>query len=1799
MKKSTKLFQALVILFISLNMFGQYTLTSGGSFFKAADRFGNDLPFENLQLTTNRPPGGSGNVIASAPYLGCSAGYFDLYFEAGSYFDQNAQAANVLCQVFKDISAFLPSPLSAPTNTVRINIYCGNTPSGSPGALGTASGVYVFPMQPVNPNQTILDNQIYKAIISGINPYSSLTIGYLVNATDFYHGYVKANPSPSAGSWNLSLTTSTITSSQFDFYTVMLHEVTHALGFASLIGPNGASILPAGNNYFARYDQYLKSYTGAALIGSSTPSCNTTNLTYQGLVNYVNPGACTSTTNLGITTCSAAAQYSSSNVNVKVYTPNCFEVGSSLSHFEDMCTVPGGFTTVCTATPALSNNNLYYVMSDAQSLGSCYVKRYLRPEERFVLCDIGYSVTATYPSTVAGANYTYSAGACNANTPVWADNDGFANGAFTFTSTGTTINIPITTSIITNDSPNTTTISCVEAMTGNGTASIVGGNLSVTITSGTGLVLVRYLPKTSGGIVGSPAYVFVYFVTNGCASTNPCNMVQNPSFESLGSPAGCGLSGTGAGIGSIDCWDQYSITGSWMYGRSCNGPYSMFALGSNSNPTIESFNGTPNDHIVNLYCGPNGTSGTFSSPMKNNLSVALVPTQTYQVSFWVMNSPAHNYYLVANDPVVITIASMPNFNVPYAPSYPNTLNIIKEFTVNPSSAWSLITQTFVFAPTPSVNHDVLIIGLNPTKTMSLTSFSANRYCFIDELNLAPAPAATFAIPQGTVCGAPTYTNLAQFASPIPGTFTGAGVSAITTTAGTRYVFTGSSVAPGNYYPIAFTYTTGGCSNTIYQTIPVPGIKPSNCSDGYTLTGIGFGAGTTYTWMPGNATTSVIAVTPTTASTYSLSMKNGTCQITYTVTLSPCCPMNAPNQYTSSVISNTVAGTITFTNNVTVPTGTTVTLLGADLMFGPGVNITVNNGGYLKILGSHLYSCGSTLWKGIVVNDGGRVITDAHPTTDYSSLIEDAAIAIDISNHATSTYTDVLVAKKTVFNRNYVGINISSYTRTLAAYPFSISKTVFTSRSYTSSTTQWVQVASLRAATATTLTSSPYLMAGGSVSNIKIPFDNQPSQAGIKLSDVGLTSGSTFYSILIGNINSGEFNIVDAHRSGIFSSNSNLVVNNDVFQNTQYTVNATGAGSGIYHEATTNMNTKLDLTPTNSFVPLFFYDCHKGVEGKNVYRFNMEKAKFSSSQTATNTAYGQGNTGLLLTTNRFQYYIKDNLFTNINNCINIPVTPGPTTLVVASCSICVPYGIYAANISVINNTFTPGAVAGNYLGKAVNLTVPVGAAMTIASNGNVSPYVVGAVIQGNKLDQVYRGIYVDGFVKYQATAASNTLTLIQDNNNPNNTGQHGIDFSNTIGSINSYGRSVINGNDLSGIGTNSLTNNLASLVYCADNSGVLTPSVTCNDLHESYNGFTFYGSNIGTQWSANNMKELKRGMLLTDNGKIGQQGTGSIGMGNNWNGTWTSGTNFGVYTFSSTATMSPLYASSGSAPAYPPNLSGLPLNLSYGWAGNGPITTSVSNNFNCSVPNAVVTQPSIPSSGNYGTTDEYYIAQSALYRYLDINDSIKDASGTLKPWYNGLAGSSFDKFAQAERKFIVGDLTSARALYTAITPTNNIETNYKTYYGLYYTYANSSFAPTNGTDETNLRSLANGCPSKDGACVYQARALYNSVFGTASNYPICSTSGARIANFGSMETTSDWSINLYPNPATHEVSITSNQADQILEIIIADLTGRVVLNKTLKLNGFTSTVEIGLINGAYLVTLASQQGQMTKKLIVEK
>ena len=127
----------------------------------------------------------------------------------------------------------------------------------------------------------------------------------------------------------------------YDFYTVLFHEFTHALGFLSQIGQNGTDAFgdgtAAGTGFagtWAKFDQYLTNCAGTSLIDAGTGF-----------------------TNLAVYTpaiTSAVCFESAEAGSIKMYTPDEYAPGTSVSHLDkvngnenalmkyDLGTGPGG-----------------------------------------------------------------------------------------------------------------------------------------------------------------------------------------------------------------------------------------------------------------------------------------------------------------------------------------------------------------------------------------------------------------------------------------------------------------------------------------------------------------------------------------------------------------------------------------------------------------------------------------------------------------------------------------------------------------------------------------------------------------------------------------------------------------------------------------------------------------------------------------------------------------------------------------------------------------------------------------------------------------------------------------------------------------------------------------------------------------------------------------------------------------------------------------------------------------------------------------------------------------------------------------------------------------------------------------------------------------------------------------------------------------------------------------------------------------------------------------------------------------
>lgn len=144
----------------------------------------------------------------------------------------------------------------------------------------------------------------------------------------------------------------------YDFKAVALHEMTHTLGFASLIGSNGAGA-GAGTTY-SFFDQFLTDASGNRLVS--------TGATYAG-------GAILSNGVGGDVFFSGPNAMAAFGGRVPIYSPATFQEGSSLSHLD---------------TDYFSS--AAYLMEHAVSTGPA--PRTLSTLELAVLADLGYTMTA-------------------------------------------------------------------------------------------------------------------------------------------------------------------------------------------------------------------------------------------------------------------------------------------------------------------------------------------------------------------------------------------------------------------------------------------------------------------------------------------------------------------------------------------------------------------------------------------------------------------------------------------------------------------------------------------------------------------------------------------------------------------------------------------------------------------------------------------------------------------------------------------------------------------------------------------------------------------------------------------------------------------------------------------------------------------------------------------------------------------------------------------------------------------------------------------------------------------------------------------------------------------------------------------------------------------------------------------------------------------------------------------------------------------------------------------------------------
>ena len=1108
----------LILVIVSFALNAQQEINNhrspGGIFDTVYDRFGGNYPISDILIdTTTLDDNGSPKSV-----LLCQPGYFDLYFEQGSGMEISSNPVhqsrrNVICQVLSDISAFLPPPTGTPLSngTLRVNIWIRSVSQLIPdpqssGVEGLASSFYVLPAGS-QPRGGIVNGEIGNTIISGYNSFTNvsspiITANQTTLTSNFYHGLMAFNFSNPGLTWELN--PGSTTTSLTDLYSVALHEITHALGFTSLINVNGLSRFGINYPYYSKYDLFLRNGNGGLPL--ITPQ-NSNYLSYDYVFNPAlstavltpqTPG-CTNSGSSDNTPCPTALWYNGS-VNVPIYTPACYEAGSSLSHFEDQCFPVG--------SPA--GNNSYFAMSNAQHPGA--IKRYLKSEERRTLCDLGYTVNPTYGSaSFALTQFNYNTSPSQ-GISVGGINDGITpagNYLYTTIAGGPpyTVNCFGVQGFLTNDF-NASSYESLEVIYGGGTVSASFGSIGFSFISATsGLTILRYIPVGSNNINGNITYIYIYTLRSNFCNPKACNIVPNGNFEQYSAlPTSfsqlhytCGWQNANAG--TADYYHAGTQFGNPGLKVPCN---IMGYEGDNQNGSgyvgMGDFN-TSKEMIFIYLTGPMESNANYQFSIDASLAESFsnrsFPLQVYF---------AENYMPYSgNGPIPIT-APLQHFYLGDVSSYNGWTNYTINFTTGPEFQANAIvignlngqaaqSTGMPLAPYPA--------SCNYTNPANQTGYS---YIYVDNVFLSIAAASTFT-PPSPVCQNQTII-LNNYVSIPGGTFTGPGV---TNNAGI-WTFNASAAGIGNH-TIVYSYISNVCNYTVAATIQVvPDISLSataspasiNCQEQSTLTASG---ANTYVWNPGNFTGNPYIVSPMTTTTYTVTGTNSVgCTATATVTVnisnpsSLCCnpaTIFIPDGETSANVSipaNSfveVAGLFTINSNLTLSNCT--------LRMAPNAKIDILSGNTLTLLGCRLFSC-TAMWQGIYSNPGANLITDQ---LSQRTLIEDAVNAVYSVNGGGYDL------QGTTFNKNHTSIFCNLFNGT---HP-GIVRSCFFNCTATGSSTP------------------------GSV--LKAPYLNQVSRFGIMAEN---NSDITF------GVAGGTFNVFQNLQIGVHAIGSKVKLYHNSFQN---------------------------------------------------------------------------------------------------------------------------------------------------------------------------------------------------------------------------------------------------------------------------------------------------------------------------------------------------------------------------------------------------------------------------------------------------------------------------------------------------------------------------------------------------------------------------------------------------------------------------------------------------------------------------
>lgn len=499
--------------------------------------------------------------------------------------------------------------------------------------------------------------------------------------------------------------------------------------------------------------------------------------------------------------------------------------------------------------------------------------------------------TSSPTSICIGSSATLTAS--GATTYTW--NPGAIAGATTVVSPTVTTNYTVTgdngggcistqtVSLIVNTNPTITASSSPTVICSGSTATLTGtGALTYTWNPGA---------LTGATVAVTPTINTTYTLTgaNGaCTTTQTVSIAVNasPTVTAVSSPTAIcsGASATLTGSGAT------SYT--WM-------PGALTTTAITVSPTVTTVytltgsNGTcSNTKTVSLTVTTTPTITASSNPTVLCVGSSATLTGSGATTYTWMPGALTGISVVVSPTVATTYSVIGASGTCLSNSVTLLLNVNSNPTVTASSSPTIMCSgsTATLTGTGAVTYTWMpgalsgaTVTVTPatTTTYTLTGSNASgcKNTTTVALTINPTPTLTASSSPTAICLAGSVTLTASGASSYTWNPGGAltGTTVVTPTVTTTYTVTGSSVA--------------GCTSTktlavVVNTVPIvtASASPTIICSGSTASLTGSGA-TTYTWMPGALSGSMVTVTPTVNTTYTVTGANGACTNTQTVSLS--------------------------------------------------------------------------------------------------------------------------------------------------------------------------------------------------------------------------------------------------------------------------------------------------------------------------------------------------------------------------------------------------------------------------------------------------------------------------------------------------------------------------------------------------------------------------------------------------------------------------------------------------------------------------------------------------------------------------------------------------------------------------------------------------------------------------------------------------------------------------------------------------------------------------------------------------